>query len=61
MATLLVSTIIIKGHQFVNTDLRISYSLQTQLVAQTPPRFAKSLFSGVFQQKGSFLLLETHK
>ena len=48
-------------YQFVKTDLRINYSLQTQLVAQTPPKFAKSLFSSVFEQKGSFLLLETHK
>ena len=39
-------------YQFVKTDLRINYSLQTQLVAQTPPRLAKSLFSSVFELKG---------
>ena len=50
--TLLVGTIILKGYQFVNTDFRINYSLETQFVAQTPPRLAKSLFSSVYEQKG---------
>ena len=47
-----MGTIILKGYQFVNTGLRINCSLQTQLVAQTLPRLAKSLFSSVFEQKG---------
>ena len=55
-----MGTFILNGYQFVNTDLRINCSLQTQLVVQTPPRLAKPLFSSVFEQKGFFLLLATH-
>ena len=32
--TLLVSTIILKGYKVVNTELRINYSLQVQIVPQ---------------------------
>ena len=39
-------------YQFVKTDLRINYSLQTQLVAQTPSRLVKSLISSIFELKG---------
>ena len=44
----LVSTIILKGHKFVNTELRINWRLQTQVVPYTPSRLLKYHYSWKF-------------
>ena len=41
MFELLLSIIILKGRQFVNTEFRIYWSLQTEVILETPTRSRK--------------------